>query len=80
MKLTSIDARNLLEIERKNAKDDRWIEHSISVGNTAGRIAKALSEKGISIDVDKAIALGYVHDIGKYTGESHGHVMGDIII
>ena len=75
MKLTSMDARNLLEIERKNAKDDRWIEHSISVGNTAGRIAKALSEKGISVDVDKAIALGYVHDIGKYTEEFHGHVM-----
>lgn len=27
------------------------------------------------VDVDKAITLGYVHDIGKYTGESHGHVM-----
>ena len=27
------------------------------------------------MDVDKTITLGYVHDIGKYTGESHGHVM-----
>ena len=26
MKLTSEDARNLLEAERKNAKDDRWID------------------------------------------------------
>ena len=67
MKLTSKEARELLEIERKNAKDDRWIEHSI--------LAKALEEKGYNIDVDKAITLGYVHDIGKYTGESHGHVM-----
>ncbi len=75
MKLTSEDARNLLEIERKNAKDDRWIDHSISVGNSAGRIAKALNEKGINVDVDKAITLGYLHDIGKYTGESRGHVM-----
>ena len=75
MKLTSKEARELLEIERKNAKDDRWIEHSICVGDSAGILAKALKEKGYNIDVDKAITLGYVHDIGKYTGESHGHVM-----
>lgn len=75
MILTSKEARELLEIERKNAKDDRWIEHSICVGDSAGILAKALNEKGYNIDVDKAITLGYVHDIGKYTGESHGHVM-----
>lgn len=75
MILTSKEARELLEIERKNAKDDRWIEHSICVGDSAGILAKALKEKGYNIDVDKAITLGYVHDIGKYTGESHGHVM-----
>ena len=75
MKLTSKEARELLEIERKNVKDDRWIEHSICVGDSAGILAKALEEKGYNIDVDKAITLGYVHDIGKYTGESHGHVM-----
>ena len=45
MKLTSKEARNLLEIERKTAKNDRWIEHCICVGNTAGRIAQALNEK-----------------------------------
>ena len=75
MILTSKKARELLEIERKTTKDDRWIEHSICVGDSAGILAKALEEKGYNIDVDKAITLGYVHDIGKYTGESHGHVM-----
>lgn len=75
MILTSKEARELLEIERKNAKDDRWIEHSICVGDSAGILAKALKEKGHNVDVDKVITLGYVHDIGKYTGESHGHVM-----
>lgn len=75
MKLTSKEARELLEIERKNVKDDRWIEHSICVGDSAGILAKALEEKGHNVDVDKVITLGYVHDIGKYTGESHGHVM-----
>lgn len=75
MKLTSNDAKNLLEKERINSKDDRWIEHSICVGNSAGIIAKALKEKRIDVDIDKAITLGYIHDIGKYNGESIGHVV-----
>lgn len=75
MKLTKKEARTLLEIERKNTADDRWIKHCISVGDSAGIIAKALCEKGINVDMDKAITLGYLHDIGKYNGESHGHVM-----
>lgn len=75
MKLTSKEARNILEQERTKVKEDIWIEHCICVGDTAGIIAKALVEKGINVDVDKTIALGYIHDIGKYNGESHGHVM-----
>lgn len=75
MKLTSKEARDLLEKERQNIKNNRWIEHCICVGNTAGKIAKTLEEKGYNIDVDKTITLGYVHDIGKYNGESRGHVM-----
>mgnify|MGYP004536772373 FL=1 len=75
MKLTRKEARELLEIERKNAKDDRWMNHCICVGDSAGILAKALNEKGYNIDVDKAITLGYIHDIGKYNGESRGHVM-----
>ena len=50
MKLTSKEARELLEIERKNTMDDRWIEHCISVGDSAGRIAKALCEKEINVE------------------------------
>ena len=75
MKLTSKEARELLELERQKAKDDRWIEHCLCVGDSAGKIAKALNEKGYNVDVDKAIALGYVHDIGKYNGKDHGHAM-----
>lgn len=75
MKITSKDARNLLEEERKKLNDDRWIEHCLCVGDSAGRIAKALNEKGYNVDIDKTITLGYLHDIGKYNGESHGHVM-----
>ena len=73
MKLTSEEARNILEDARKHTEEDRWIDHCICVGNTAGRIAKALSENGINIDIDKTIALGYIHDIGKKYNE-HGGV------
>lgn len=76
MKLTKEEARLILENARKNNKEsDRWIEHSLCVGNTAGIIAKALLEKGYDVDVDKTIALGYIHDVGRYSGETHGHVM-----
>lgn len=75
MKITSKEAKELLEIERQKAKDDRWITHCLCVGDSAGRIAKTLNDKGYSVDVDKTITLGYLHDIGKYNGESHGHVM-----
>ena len=75
MKLTSKEAKQLLENERINSKDQRWIDHCICVGDNAGKIAKALNEKGYKVDIDKTIALGYLHDIGKYNGESHGHVM-----
>jgi putative nucleotidyltransferase with HDIG domain len=73
MKLTSKEAKNLLEIERKSAKNDRWIGHCICVGDSAGKIAQALNEKGYNVDIDKTITLGYLHDIGKYNGESQGH-------
>lgn len=75
MRLTSEKAKEILEKARINTADSKWIEHSISVGNTAGIIAKALSEKGFNIDIDKTISLGYVHDIGKYDNKFHNHEM-----
>ncbi len=75
MVLTSNEAKELLEKERPNTKDDKWIEHCINVGDSAGKIAKALVQKGINVDIDRTITLGYLHDIGKYNGESRGHVM-----
>ncbi len=75
MKLTSNEAMAILESYRGDKESDRWIGHSICVGDAAGKIAKALNENGYNVDIDKAVALGYVHDIGKYSGKSHGHVM-----
>jgi putative nucleotidyltransferase with HDIG domain len=60
MKLTIEKAMELLEEVRPEISDVRWINHSICVGNTAARIAKALG-----LDPNYAASLGYVHDIGK---------------
>ncbi len=75
MKLTSKDAKDILEGARPNAKNEKWINHSICVGQAAGRIAMALNEKGYDLDVDKVVTLGLVHDIGKMVGSSDGHVI-----
>lgn len=75
MKLTSNEARTILENFRGTTQSDKWIDHCICVGDTAGKIAQALVEKGYNVDIDKTITLGYLHDIGKYNGKSHGHAM-----
>lgn len=70
MKLTSIEALEMLEECEKEATDAGWIKHSICVGNSAGKIAEKLN-----LDVDKAKTLGYIHDIGKGVGPFFEHVM-----
>ena len=70
MKLTVEKAREMLEEARKKASDDHWINHSICVGDSAGKIAEKLN-----LDVDYAKTLGYIHDIGKSRGEFKDHVM-----
>ena len=39
MKLTVEKAREMLEEARKKASDDHWINQSICVGDSAGKIA-----------------------------------------
>ena len=70
MKLTLEKAKELLEEARKKSTDDRWINHSICVGDTAGKIAEKLN-----LDVNYAKTLGYIHDIGRGIGDSKDHVM-----
>lgn len=70
MKLTVEKARELLEEARIKASDDHWINHSICVGDSAGKIAEKLN-----LDVYYAKTLGYIHDIGKLVGEFKDHVM-----
>lgn len=70
MKLTSEKALEFLENARGKTPHDGWINHSICVGNSAGKIAEELN-----LDIDKAKALGYIHDIGKSIGDFSGHVI-----
>ena len=42
MKLTVEKAREMLEEARKETSDDHWINHSICVGDSAGKIAEKL--------------------------------------
>lgn len=70
MKLTVEKARKMLEEARGKAPDDHWINYSICVGDSAGKIAEKLN-----LDVDYAKTLGYIHDIGKSVGEFREHVM-----
>ena len=67
--LTSNEAYKLLT-EAEKLNPGRWIEHSKRVGEAAQRIAKKLN-----IDSDKAKAMGYIHDIGKRSGERVHHVI-----
>lgn len=69
MELTSLQALEMLENFKGKTKDDKWIYHSICVGNSASKIAKALQ-----LDEEKAKVLGYIHDIGK-SFEKKGHVI-----
>ena len=75
MKLTSNEALKILEETRKDFENQGWIDHSICVGKSAGKIVEALNKEEMNLDVDKAITLGYIHDIGKKVGDFHGHVM-----
>lgn len=70
MELTSKIALELLKEAEQTTTDLGWIKHSKCVGETAGIIAEKLG-----LDVNKATALGYIHDIGKRIGEFKNHVM-----
>ena len=74
MKLTSEDALKLLSETEETIIDQTWIKHSKSVGKAVGIIAEKLN-----LDIDKAIALGYIHDIGKKFNYKHDGVFPHIM-
>ena len=74
MILTSSKALELLENSKGMGENDKFIYHSICVGNSAGKIAEALG-----LDVDLAKTLGYIHDIGKRFNYTHEIKTHDIV-
>lgn len=75
MKLTNKEVKDILQNARNKFEDQRWIDHSLCVGEAARKIAEAIKKNNIEVDVDKAETLGYVHDIGKMIGPSSEHVI-----
>lgn len=51
--------------------ENRWVKHCIYVAIAAGRIAERLR-----LDVDYAISLGYVHDIGRKISHPNHTIAG----
>ena len=74
MILTSKDALELLNNQKGNPQRREYIiNHMITVGNAAGKIAEALN-----MDSDKAKMMGYIHDIGKFLDDEMGMNHRDI--
>lgn len=74
MILSSKDALEIINGAKKSDGKTGWVDHSICVGNTAAKIAKALNDRGFDLDLDKVKSLGYIHDIGKMVGDFNNHV------
>lgn len=60
----------------KNKEDlsvyqNRWIKHCLYVGIASGRIAQR-----IGLDVDYAISIGYIHDIGRKISHANHTIAG----
>ncbi len=68
MNNTNAKLTGLLEKANHNPINAHLIQHGRSVGEAAGRIAKALNEAGQNLDVERIIILGRIHDIGKLDG------------
>lgn len=71
MRPTSEEAWALIE----ELGADYDLSHLRGVGETAGTIARALQEKGIAVDPDKARALGFLHDLGRLIGPGEEHIV-----
>ena len=69
MRLTSKKALEILQEAKGKTPNAHWIDHSICVGDVAGKIADALK-----LDMDYAKTLGYIHDIGKKLDHTHNGV------
>ena len=58
MILTSNKALEILEGARGKTLSDGWINHSICVGESAYKIAKALNEKEVRVAMSNSFGFG----------------------
>lgn len=63
--------QNIRSISDLEKDENRWIMHSLYVGQAAGKIAKKLG-----LNVDYATAIGYMHDIGRLISHSNHAIEG----
>lgn len=76
-KLTADKALSLLlkDVIRKRSdlekSENRWVKHCVYVAIAAGRIAEKLN-----LDVDYAISLGYIHDVGRKISHANHTIAG----
>lgn len=69
MILNADEAKKLLDKAKGYQDTDLWIKHCYLVGEVASTIAKNLN-----LDSEKAMTLGYIHDIGKAVGPMNEHI------
>lgn len=72
---TVAEAKAILDEEEKKPQTTKWIVHSRGVGEVVERIANTLVAKGQTLDIDRAVAMGYLHDIGKAVPPKGNHLV-----
>jgi len=63
--------QNVRELNDLDKPENKWIMHSLYVGQAAGRIARELH-----LDVDYATTIGYMHDIGRLINHKNHIIEG----
>lgn len=65
------DALSLLE--KYTSVDASWHAHCVQVSAASRRMAELISQRGHSVDVKQAAALGLLHDLGRSRGHTLRH-------
>ncbi len=63
--------QNIRDINDLDKDENKWIMHSLYVGQASGKIAKRLG-----LDVDYATTIGYMHDIGRIINHNNHPIEG----
>ena len=63
--------QNIRDINDLDKDENKWIMHSLYVGQASGKIAKQLG-----LDVDFATTIGYMHDIGRIINHANHPIEG----